>query len=262
MNYFPSTTQIVKLLGFMTLMTLVISVPVLIIDYFIIEINESLKNLIIYSFPSITTAQRYLKKRQLYNSDDYRLRIKKVDRWIFTQIILMSILFVVIIDQITTLIPTPEWFIELMNEQVSNDLYSFLTIVIIAPIFEEIIFRGIILDGFLKKFSANKSILLSSLLFAIIHLNPWQGIGAFIAGLFLGWIYFKTQSIIPCIAIHLTNNLISFIATIYISSDSFIISTLTQNNMISTIIFILSALLLFIGMKELDKQLKNQQQTQ
>jgi membrane protease YdiL (CAAX protease family) len=40
----------------------------------------------------------------------------------------------------------------------------------------------------------------------VIHLNPWQAIGAFTAGLFLGWIYWKTRSLTACIFIHAVNN--------------------------------------------------------
>jgi membrane protease YdiL (CAAX protease family) len=121
---------------------------------------------------------------------------------------------VVIIDPITVLIPVPDWFNDLMIKMVSKDIYSFVTIVMIAPIFEELIFRGIILDGFLKVYSPKKSIIWSSVLFALIHLNPWQAIGAFLIGLFIGWVYYRTQSIIPCILIHFTNNLIAFQHTI------------------------------------------------
>jgi membrane protease YdiL (CAAX protease family) len=88
-----------------------------------------------------------------------------------------------------------------------------LAIVVTAPIAEEIIFRGILLKGFLKHYSVRKSIILSSLLFGMIHMNPWQFVGAFAGGLILGWWYVKTNSILTPIFGHALNNGLSFILT-------------------------------------------------
>jgi uncharacterized protein len=86
-----------------------------------------------------------------------------------------------------------------------------LAVVVIAPIVEEIIFRGMLLKGFLNHYSVRKSIILSALLFGIIHMNPWQFVGAFAAGIILGWWYVKTDSIITTIFGHALNNSMSFI---------------------------------------------------
>lgn len=78
--------------------------------------------------------------------------------------------------------------------------------VIAAPIIEEILCRGIILKGLLKNYQPSKAILISAVFFGAIHLNPWQAIPAFFGGLFLGWAYYKTQSVIPGMIIHATIN--------------------------------------------------------
>ncbi|HPX05911.1 MAG TPA: CPBP family intramembrane metalloprotease, partial [Tenuifilaceae bacterium] len=93
----------------------------------------------------------------------------------------------------------------------SKNAFSFITAVILAPVLEELLFRGIILKGFLKNYSPVKAIVVSGLLFGIFHLNPWQAIGASFVGVILGWVYYKTKSIIPCIIIHFVNNLLAFI---------------------------------------------------
>src|SRR3546814_14754915 len=71
-------------------------------------------------------------------------------------------------------IPMPEFmqklFLEFANQ---NGIFSFMTIVIAAPIIEELFFRGIILEGLLQRYSPVKSIILSSILFGIVNLNPW-----------------------------------------------------------------------------------------
>lgn len=79
-------------------------------------------------------------------------------------------------------IPTPDFIKKILLDYGSETgVYSFISMVIAAPILEELIFRGIILKGLLKNYSPLKSILISSLLFGLIHLNPWQFIGASIS---------------------------------------------------------------------------------
>jgi membrane protease YdiL (CAAX protease family) len=112
---------------------------------------------------------------------------------------------------LTSLIPVPDFFKKILLDLGNQTgLFSFLTIVIAAPVLEELIFRGIILDGLLKRYNPVKAILFSSFLFGFIHLNPWQFVGAGILGIFMGWIYYRTRSVALTIIIHLTNNLAAF----------------------------------------------------
>ena len=83
---------------------------------------------------------------------------------------------------------------------------ALFTAVVAAPVLEEIFCRGIICEGLIKNYSPRAAILWSALIFAVIHLNPWQGFSAFVIGCFLGWIYWKTRSLLPCIFIHFVNN--------------------------------------------------------
>jgi hypothetical protein len=118
------------------------------------------------------------------------------------------------------LIPMPEFIKEMFMELSSfTGIFGFLTIVIAAPILEEFIFRGIILDGLLKQYTPAKSILLSSFLFGIVHLNPWQFISAMVIGCFSGWIYYRTRNLVYSIFIHFINNLIPFIIMQYYSAE-------------------------------------------
>jgi len=113
---------------------------------------------------------------------------------------------------IANIIPTPEFFIEQLEALMDGDIgvFHFLTIVVAAALFEEAIFRGVILDGFLRRYTPKKAILYSAFLFALVHMNPVQFPHTFILGIFIGWIYYRTQSIWPCIAIHMLNNGMAF----------------------------------------------------
>ena len=117
-----------------------------------------------------------------------------------------------IVSPLANLLPMPDafkqMFIEFGNQK---GIFAFLSIVVAAPILEELIFRGIILDGFLRRYSPVKSVVLSSFLFGIVHFNPWQFIAAFLIGLFAGWVYYKTRKLSLAIIIHAVNNLIAYL---------------------------------------------------
>ena len=89
-----------------------------------------------------------------------------------------------------------------MLDRPENLFGAILLLCLVAPITEEILFRGVILAGFLKNYRRTDALLLPSCLFAFAHLNPWQYIGAFLLGLLLGYAYMRTQSIIPSMLLH------------------------------------------------------------
>ncbi|ADM89978.1 CAAX amino terminal protease family protein [Candidatus Karelsulcia muelleri CARI] len=92
--------------------------------------------------------------------------------------------------------------------------YIFLpTITLLAPFFEEILFRGIILNILYNNEYPIKAILFSSLLFGFIHMNILQFISGFFIGNILGVSYVTTFSINICILIHIYNNIIAIISS-------------------------------------------------
>ncbi len=82
---------------------------------------------------------------------------------------------------------------------------------IIAPVLEELIFRGFLLSGFLKKMSAFHAIALSSLFFAAAHLHLGLFPVYFILGVLLGISFVRTKSLYPGIAFHAINNTLAFL---------------------------------------------------
>lgn len=131
---------------------------------------------------------------------------KKTLLYLSLSIVAYRLLYNALIFPLLTLIPINEG-IEVAFQSISSSLiYLILTLCISAPIIEEIVCRGIILGGFLKKFSPNFSIFLSALIFAVMHGNIHQGINAFILGLFFGYIYYKTKSLYLTMFCHFINN--------------------------------------------------------
>jgi len=104
-----------------------------------------------------------------------------------------------------------------------NTTFGYLSLVVsafvLAPLVEEIVFRGFILQGLLKKFTPLISILISSLLFAFLHFEFSSIIPLFIIGNILGWIYYKRNNLWDCLLFHAMNNglalIVEFVLHIY-----------------------------------------------
>ena len=97
--------------------------------------------------------------------------------------------------------------VELLGQMTGGPLWSsFLLAAIFAPIFEEWLCRGMVLRGLLTKMKPGWAIVVSALFFAVIHMNPWQALNAFIIGVVMGYVYYKTGSLVLTMIIHFVNN--------------------------------------------------------
>tara|TARA_B000000460_G_C21489330_1_gene380835 strand:+ start:150 stop:1259 length:1110 start_codon:yes stop_codon:yes gene_type:complete len=87
-------------------------------------------------------------------------------------------------------------------------ILNILLIVIIAPITEELFFRGYLLNRWKNKFNAIIAVVLTSFLFALLHADL---LGAFIFSAILSLVYLKTKSIYGPVIIHFSNNTLALI---------------------------------------------------
>jgi uncharacterized protein len=135
-----------------------------------------------------------------------------------------------------------------LNTENQIGIFNFIRFIIASPILEELIFSGIILDGLLKRYNPIKSILVTSLLFGLIHLSPTQFISGFSMGIFTGWIYYKTKSVTFSIIIHVITNLTALLMNYLKIYDSLKNNILFENtsSIIKTIITILGSVLITI----------------
>lgn len=108
-------------------------------------------------------------------------------------------------------IPIPKFMLKALEEVSINPYYLSITAVLVAPIYEEIFFRGIFLEGFLNKYKPSTAIIVSALIFGLAHLNIPQFINAGFLGIIIGVVYFKTRSLILCICTHMLNNSMAFL---------------------------------------------------
>lgn len=116
-----------------------------------------------------------------------------------------------VFDMLLYSLPTlNEGLYEYLEEYLSNTSYIlvFISTCIIAPIFEEILYRGVLFNGLLKKYSYKKAIVFSAAIFGIAHMNLPQGVNAFCLGIIIATVYYYTRSLYVCMAMHFSNNLL------------------------------------------------------
>ena len=115
-------------------------------------------------------------------------------------------------NAVITLLPMPEMFqdiFQIMVEEKRSYLSALFSAVVIAPVGEEIVHRGIILKGLLAHYTQNRAIVWSAVLFGLMHLNPWQFPVIFILGLVFAYWVIQTESLWPAILGHALHNLIA-----------------------------------------------------
>ena len=107
-------------------------------------------------------------------------------------------------------------------DMILSNRWGYVSIGLLAPLSEEIVFRGAVLRSLLKaeRLPVWGAIAVSAVFFALIHFNPAQMPHALLIGLLLGWMYWRTGSILPGVAFHWANNSIAYIVyNIYPNPD-------------------------------------------
>ncbi|GAB6983118.1 CPBP family intramembrane glutamic endopeptidase [Prevotella dentasini] len=107
----------------------------------------------------------------------------------------------------------PEGYQQLF-ENIMKSPWGYVALGLLVPVSEEMVFRGAVLRCLLNMSDRRWHwipIVLSAAVFGLIHLNLAQGVHAFFIGLLLGWMYYRTESIVPCVLFHWINNSVAYI---------------------------------------------------
>lgn len=138
----------------------------------------------------------------------------------------------------------------LVEEELSGIMNAhggYFVVCLLVPLVEELVFRGAVLRSLLnwKPSRHWMMIVVSALLFSVVHMNPAQMPHAFVIGLLLGWMYYRTQSIVPGVAFHWANNTIAYILfKLYPDPDIRLIDVLgSQQHVLLAVVFSLLILL-------------------
>ena len=144
-----------------------------------------------------------------------RLRIRFVSSDVIISTIYLSFGIIILSDELDRIIqiflPAPEYILDLNGllqpESIVGFFLLFIAVVIIAPLGEELLFRGF-LQQILEKHwkDVTKAVLVTALFFAMIHINPYWFVQIYILGILLGFLAWKTKSVLPPLILHGINN--------------------------------------------------------
>lgn len=142
-----------------------------------------------------------------------------------------------------------------------NFAYLLFATGIVAPISEELLFRGLILSGLEKKGTKN-AVLISALMFMLMHLSLHQTIYQFLLGIIMAVIVIYTQSVFASIFVHFVNNSVVIVIN-YINPQLFEYRYLSSNYIIlAVVLFLFAMFFLLYLLKWLKKaSVKTQNQT-
>ena len=210
---YPNFKQAVWLLLVFLLIQIVFLIPLRIIEY-MLNIDFGSNRFILQG---IELAIFYLilhfgiKKTKAYHCQIIPFR--PINLLLFFPIIVTILGMIFLTSKIDSLVdylfPMPEFLEEFLYNAGSEDesvWEIFFCSALATSLIEELLFRGLILYGFLKNYSGKKAILFSAILFACMHFNPWIFFSSLFVGLLWAWWVIRTGSLWPSLFGHAFNN--------------------------------------------------------
>lgn len=147
------------------------------------------------------------------------LRVPDRREWIFGAVLLAGL--VVAFDGLTIALGrdvVPPFLVEAYRTAKAAGALAtlFIAIVIAAPIWEELLFRGFLFRGFQSRLGPGAAVVLTALTWALLHVQyDWFGIAqVFCIGLFFGWLRLRSGSTLLVIPLHMATNLVAALETI------------------------------------------------
>ncbi len=146
-------------------------------------------------------------------------RFGPVPRNVYLYAFAMGVSLIILTDEMERLIaifmPMPDNLADMMKPLYVNGFMEWMIVltgsVVIASVAEEALFRGFLQVSLEKKGDVTRAVVLASVSWTIIHMNPYWAIQIFFMGIFLGYIAQQVNSIRPAILIHAMNNLLALL---------------------------------------------------
>ena len=124
---------------------------------------------------------------------------------------------------------------------------GYFVIALLAPVVEEVVFRGAILRALLSSMKSKwGAICFTAALFALIHANPAQMPHAFLMGWLMGWLYMRTGSILPAIVFHWANNTVAYLIAVAYPGDEVKLVDIFSGNETAVILSVVFSLCIFL----------------
>lgn len=169
--------------------------------------------------------------------------------------ILLGVVVIVAISII--LVPLGE-LLPVKERMLGDGAWTLVAVVVLAPIFEEVIFRGVLYNTFRHHCSVLLSASLSALLFGAIHLEPVVVIEGFFAGFLFSYLYIVKRSIFAPIILHMCNNAMAYALSVLSYADKSI-PELVGGKRYYVLIYVLSVLIVIGAAVIMIRRMKRKQ---
>lgn len=155
-------------------------------------------------------------------------------------------------------------YLEQLSKIMGSGDWFLLSALVLAPLFEEILFRGVIQGSITSRYGAVVGIVVSSVIFGLVHGNPIQMCNAFFIGLVFGYIYHRTNTIWSVVLLHFFNNAFSYLIWMIGGQQILTMRDMISSDKIydivyisSSVITLISFVLLFRALSRSSKKLKS-----
>jgi membrane protease YdiL (CAAX protease family) len=206
---------VILILGFILLVAFLLALG-MIIPGINISINTKLV-FVLGGIPFLIVPLLYVKIRKYDARSIFRLNSIPLNVLMLS--VLIGLALGIIGDELDRLIqiilPIPQWFIDQLQFMQADTGYEWSLlitgVVILAALSEEFLFRGFLQVSLERKGDPTRAVLLSSLTWTMVHVNPYWAVQIFIIGVVIGFLAWRTNSILPSLIVHGMNNLLSLI---------------------------------------------------
>ena len=217
---------------------------------------------LVSEFALLAFAWIYMRSRKLPRIKMFRWR--SVPRKSIVYFLLVACAAAILFDEldrlIAIIIPMPEKQLEALKETfapntISEIILVIFSVVIVAPIVEESLFRGFVQQTFERRWDVTTAVLVASLVFAVIHLQPWWMIQQLILAVFLGYLSWLWNSILPAVLIHAANN--AWALRHITGLDNTTLQFYLIDGHVNPLLIVISVGILWFGLKKTEKFLNN-----
>lgn len=149
-------------------------------------------------------------------------------------------------DLLQRLIEVPSNLSEKDFDQMTGEVVGFIDTAFLTPVAEELLCRGAILGTLLLMTPRRPwvCIVVSAIIFGLIHLNPVQMVFGSLYGLLLGWLFWRTGSLLPGIVVHVANN-----ATVMLLPESADNAIANMSLTTEALLSVVSLVVLFVALR-------------
>lgn len=185
---------------------------------------------------------------------------KIVFRRVNPQILLAGIIMMFAVSIVTSplLALMPDSWMSSVDEMLEGGFWAIMTAVVMAPILEEYLFRGVIQSSLIARLGTARGIIVGAAIFGVIHFVPQQVVYAFALGLVLGFVYYMSKSLVTVIALHFINNGIAFLVSMIAEDQQMLEIELLGDGWLYYTVYSIAVLLIVGAIFVVVREIKNE----